>query len=153
MPYPSSDDPALADAVGRADGSAFGRLLKMSIKEKMLRGLKGSREERTILIHSRNRLVYRAVLASPKISELEIERIAASKSVAEDVIRIIAANPRWLRLYPVILALSLNPKTPIQTSLRLLSRLSRRDIARLTRDRNVNPVVRRKADQFRARTR
>jgi len=153
MPYPSSDDSALADAVERAGGNAFARLLNMTIKEKMICGLKGSREERQILIQSRNRLVYRAVLASPKISELEIERIASSKSVAEDVIRVIAVHPRWLRLYPVILALSFNPKTPIQTSLRLLSRLSRRDIDRLTRDRNVNPVVRRKAEQFRARIR
>ncbi|MFV2071269.1 MAG: hypothetical protein ACC742_01270 [Thermoanaerobaculales bacterium] len=153
MPYPSSEDPALADAVGRTDGSAFGRLLKMNIKEKVICGLKGTREERAILIHSRNRLVYRAVLASPKISEVEIERIAGSKSVAEDAIRVIAANPRWIRLYPVVLALALNPKTPIQASLRLLARLSHRDIARVARDRNVNPVVRRKANEVHSRRR
>ena len=148
MPYPGADDLALADVIDRMDKGAFGRLMDMSVKEKVLCALKGSREERAILINSRNRLVLRAVLAGPKLSEPEIERFAKSRSVSEDVIRIIAANNRWLRLYPVVLALTLNPKTPVQTSLRLLPRLSHRDATRVSRDHNVNPVVRRKAVEF-----
>ncbi len=153
MPFPSAADPALQEAVEKADVSAFGKLLKMNIKEKILCALKGSREERAILINSRNRLVLRAVLSAPKLSETEVEKYAASRSVSEEVIRIIAGNGRWLRLYPVVLALALNPKTPIQTSLRLLPRLSHRDAMRVSRDRNVNPVVRRKAVEFVSRRR
>lgn len=153
MPYPGADDLALTDAIDRMDRGTFGRLLDMNVKEKVLCALKGSREERAILVNSRNRLVLRGVLSSPKLSETEVERFAASRSVSEEVIRIIAANNRWLRLYPVILALALNPKTPVQTSLRLLYRLSVRDATRVSRDRNVNPVVRRKAVEFLARRR
>lgn len=153
MPFPSSADPALQEAVERSDVSAFGKLLNMSVKEKILCALKGSREERAVLINSRNRLLLRAVLSAPKLSETEVEKFAASRSVSDEVIRIIAANNRWLRLYPVVLALTLNPKTPVQTSLRLLPRLSHRDATRVSRDRNVNPVVRRKAAEFLERRR
>jgi hypothetical protein len=125
----------------------------MSVKEKIVCALKGSREERAILINTRNRLVLRAVLACPKVNDVEVERYASSRSVSDEAIRIISANPRWLRLYPVILALALNPKTPIQTSIRILSRLSVRDVARVSRDRNVNPVIRRKAKEFYERRR
>jgi hypothetical protein len=153
MPYPGTHDPALEEAVAHADQNAFGRILNMSVKEKIVCALKGSREERAILINTRNRLVLRAVLACPKVNDVEVERYASSRSVSDEAIRIISANPRWLRLYPVILALALNPKTPIQTSIRILSRLSVRDVARVSRDRNVNPVIRRKAKEFYERRR
>jgi len=153
MPFPSTGDPALEEAVEKSDVSAFGKLLNMNIKEKILCALKGSREERAILINSRNRLILRAVLSGPKLTEREVEQFAASRSVSDEVIRIISANNRWLRLYPVVLALALNPKTPVQTSLRLLPRLSHRDATRVSRDRNVNPVVRRKAAEFLQRRR
>jgi len=44
-------------------------------------------------------------------------------------------------------------ETPLQTALRLLPRLSVRDLSRLARDRNINPVVRRRALEFHSRRR
>lgn len=145
MPVPTGDDPALEEAVERMGLSSFGRLLTMGIKEKIQAGLKGGREERAILINSRNRLVVRAVLASPRLTDPEIEGFAALRSVSDEVIRTISAHPRWTRRYPVILALVQNPKTPPQAAMRFLPRLSTRDVTRVSRDRNVNPLVRRQA--------
>lgn len=143
MPYPDSDDPSLADAVKRAGPqSAHARLLKMSVHERIVCALRGSKEERAILINSRNRLIQRSVLASPKLTELEIERFASSRSVAEEVIAGIAANRRWVRLYPVIVALALNPKTPVYTANKILPQLSPRDKVRVSRDRNLNRATR-----------
>lgn len=144
LPLPRYDDPALEDHV-QQNVSAFGKILLMDVKDKVLCAMKGSREERAILINSRNRLVVRAVLASPKLNENEIEKFAASRSVSEEVIRVISGNPRWLRRYTVALALVQNPKTPVQSSMRLLPRMSVRDLQRITKDRNINPVVRRQA--------
>ncbi len=76
---------------------------------------------------------------------MEVERYASSRSVAEEVIRKIAENRRWLRLYPVVVALAMNPKTPVYAANRLIPRLSHRDKARLSRNRNVNPVTRQMA--------
>lgn len=152
LPYPEIDDAGLRDAVEKAGASTYGRILTMDVKERIMCALKGSREERSILVNSRNRLVVRAVLSSPKLSDPEIERFAASRSVSDEVIRVIASNPRWTRQYPILMALAFNPKTPPALTLRMMSRLSVRDIGRLGRDRNVNPVVRRQAkDMFERR--
>jgi len=141
----ASSDPAVEAEVKKSGKSAFGKIITMSIKEKVLLAMRGTREERGILINSRNRLVLRAVLASPKLTDLEIERFAASRSVSDEALRVIAANQKWLRQYPVVLALVQNPKTPIQKAIRLLARIHDRDVAKIAKDRNSNPVIRRQA--------
>jgi len=114
----------------------------MSVHERIICALRGSREERAILVNSRNRLIQRSVLACPKLSDSEIEQFASSRSVAQEVIKQIADNRRWLRQYSVILALSMNPKTPVYTAKSILPRLTYRDKMRVSRDRNLPPVTR-----------
>ena len=146
MPYPKNDDPALEDAIKKsANKNTHARLLKMSVHERIVCAIRGTKEERAVLVNSRNRLIQRSVLACPKLTDIEVERYASSRSVAEEVIRMIAENRRWLRQYPVVVALALNPKTPVYTANKLIPRLSHRDKARLSRDRNVSPVVRQMA--------
>jgi hypothetical protein len=146
LPVPDRSDKAIEEQVAKMGVSSFSRILDMSIKEKIVCALKGSREERGILINSRNRLVVRAVMASPKLSDLEIERFASSRSVSDEVVRIISANKKWLRRRGVIVALVHNPKTPVQMALRLIPHLHQRELIKLARDRNAHPVVRRQAD-------
>lgn len=150
---PGDPDEELAREAEQLGKSAYASLLTLNTHEKIMRALKGNREERSILINSRNRLVVRAVLASPKLSDLEVERFAASKSVSDEVIRTIAANPRWLRRYPVILALAGNPKTPTRVALNLLPRLNIRDLKRLAKDRNVAGPIRTTAGRLAANRR
>jgi hypothetical protein len=154
LPLPRAHvDAAVNKAVVQAGESAFGRILKMNIKEKILCATKGGREERGILINSRNRLVLAAVLASPKLTDLEIERFAQSKSVSDEVIRIISSNNRWIRKYPVAVALVFNPKTPTQTALRMLTRMNKKDLLKIQRDRNVPDIIRRRARDMAQRLR
>ena len=149
MPYPESEDPALVDAINKAGPrSTHARLLKMSVHQRIICALRGTKEERAILINSRNRLIQRSVLASPKLTDLEVERFAGSRSVAEEVIAGIAANRRWTRLYPVIVALVLNPKTPVYTAGKILPQLSPRDKMKVSRDRNLNPATREMASRL-----
>jgi hypothetical protein len=148
MPYPISEDPALIDAIKKSNVDAHARLLKMSVHERIVCALRGTSEERAVLINSRNRLIQRSVLACPKLSENEIERFAASRSVAEEVIRLIAENKRWLRQYSVVIALALNPKTPVYTARAILMKLNHRDRMRVSRDRNLNPITRKMAAQL-----
>ncbi len=149
MPYPESEDPALVDAIKReGQQSAHFRLLKMSVHQRIICALRGTREERAILINSRNRLLQRSVLASPKLTDLEVERFAASRSVADEVIAGIAANRRWMRLYPIIVALVLNPKTPVYTAGKIIPLLSPRDKMKVSRDRNLNRATREMAQRL-----
>jgi hypothetical protein len=155
LPYLRTDDPGVQEAVEMAGGvqSAFARIVKMSIKEKVLCALKGSREERAILINSRNRLVVRGVLGSPKLSDPEVERFAGLRTVDAEVLRVIFRNPRWMRRYQVVWQLVSNPKTPVELGMRLVNRLNIRDLKRIANSRNVNPVLRRQAQNFASRRR
>ena len=104
--------------------------------------MKGSREERAILIRDPNKIVAAAVLSSPKLTEIEVESIARMANVSEDVLRIIAANRAWMKNYQVALALTKNPKTPVAVSMNLLARLNERDLKTISTDRNVSDVLR-----------
>ncbi len=145
FPLPEDGDLGLEGRILEANQGALGKIINMGVKEKIMLGMRGTREERSILINSRNRLVMRAVLASPKLNEGEVERFAGSRSVSDEVIRSIADNGRWLRHYPILWAVVQNPKAPVQRALRLLPLLNAKDIKRLTMDRNVSPIVRRQA--------
>ena len=149
LPYPGFDDPALEEAVEKSTSQdAHARLLKMKVHERIICALRGTSEERAILVNSRNRLIQRSVLACPKLTDHEIERFASSRSVAEEVIVTIAENRRWTRLYQVNLALAFNPKTPPYAAKSILMKLNYRDQMRVSRDRNLNPITRQIANKL-----
>lgn len=156
LPYLRSDDDAgVRDAVGKLGGkqSTFARLVNMNIKDKVMCALKGSRDERAILINSRNRLVVRGVLGSPKLSDSEVEVFAGLRTVDAEVLRVIYRNPRWMRRYQVVWQLVSNPKTPVDLGMRLINRLNVRDLKRISTSRNINPIIRRTAVTFAERRR
>jgi hypothetical protein len=104
--------------------------------------VKGTREQRAILIRDPNKLIASSVLSSPKVSLPEVESFARMQNVSEDVLRIIASNRAWLKSYGVILALTKNPKTPLAMSINLMTRLVTKDLQKLAVDRNVAEALR-----------
>ncbi|HVC20683.1 MAG TPA: hypothetical protein VNE16_11435 [Vicinamibacterales bacterium] len=135
---------AEADAVAGDDARqpAVQRLMGMTLTDKLKVALKGSREERAILIRDPNKMVAAAVLSSPRLGDDEIEGFARMATIAEDILRTIAANRAWTRNYGVILGLVRNPKTPLAVSLNLLARLNDRDVNAVSIDRNVPDPLR-----------
>ena len=69
--------------------SAVQKLYRLNTAEKTIAALKGSREERAILVRDPNRIVAAAVLSSPKVTDGEIEAFAAMKNVSDQVLRTI----------------------------------------------------------------
>jgi hypothetical protein len=120
----------------------------LPVISRMKLALKGTREQRSVLIRDPNRIVAAAVLSSPKLTEAEVESFARMANVAEDVLRTIGMNRTWTRNYVVIAALARNPKTPPAISLSLVGRLNERDIKGLSTDRNVPEAVRLAARKF-----
>jgi len=114
----------------------------MSVVEKVKAALTGNLESRSLLIRDSNKLVSRAVLQSPRLSETEIEGYAAAKNVSEDVLRLIAASRKWMKSYVVARALVNNPRAPIDVTLRLVVRLSDKDLKGISINRNVPDVIR-----------
>ena len=122
--------------------STLQRIASMTVAQRIGRAMKGSREERAILIRDPNKIVAVAVLSSPKMSESEIESVAKMASISEEVLRIIASNRAWTKRYGVIVALARNPKTPVAISMNLLGRLSERDLRAISTDKNVPEALR-----------
>jgi hypothetical protein len=125
--------------------SIINRIMKMGMKDRARLAMKGDREARNILIRDPNRVIAQAVVKNPRITEQEIEKIASMRAVSEDILRQIANNRQWSRLYSVVHNLARNPRTPIANVLGILSRLQLKDLNALSKNRNVSDAVRRQA--------
>jgi len=117
------------------------RILKMSVAEKIKLATLGNKEARTLLLRDTNKLVCLAALQSPRITESEIVALSQSRTVHEEVIREIATNREWLKLYQVKVNLVKNPKTPPGIALRLVPHLREKDLKDLRTNKNVPHVV------------
>ncbi len=117
-------------------------LALMNFPQRIRAAMKGTREQRAILIRDPNKMICASVLSSPKVSVPEVESFARMQNVSEDVLRIIGGNRSWLKSYGVILALTKNPKTPLSLSMQLMTRLNTKDLAKLSVDRNVPEALR-----------
>lgn len=124
------------------------RIMTMNARDRMRMARKGDREARTILIRDSNRVVATAVVNNPRITLVEIENIAAMRTVADEVLRLIAMNRAWTRSYAVIFNLCRNPRTPIPTSLGMLPRIRTKDLQSIATNRNVSEAVRRQAHRL-----
>jgi hypothetical protein len=128
--------------------SAVQRLYRLNTAQKMISALKGTREDRAILVRDPNRLVSAAVLGSPKLTDVEIESFAGMKSLSGEILRKIGNHKDWMKRYGVVSNLVKNPRTPLAISIGLVSRLNPRDIKSLAVDRNVPEVIRKQAQKF-----
>jgi hypothetical protein len=118
------------------------QLSGLPFREKLRHALFGTREIRMMLVRDTNKELARAALRSPKLTEGEIEAIAAMRTVTEEVLREIGSSREWTKSYNVVQNLVKNPKTPPLISQRLLHRLRSNDLAQLTRDRSIPEAVR-----------
>ncbi len=125
--------------------SLIRRIMYMNAKDRVKLAMKGDREARSILIRDSNRIVSTAVINNPRVTDQEVENIAAMRTVADEVLRLIAINRAWARSYPIIHNLVRNPRTPIPTVISTLPRIRTKDLKNLTQNRNVSEAVRRQA--------
>jgi hypothetical protein len=140
------DEPLIEVSPGEGEDadrvSGTQELAAMNFPQRLKAAMKGTREQRAILIRDPNKMICASVLSSPKVSVPEVESFARMQNVSEDVLRIIGANRAWLKSYGVILALTKNPKTPLALSMNLMTRLTTKDLAKLSVDRNVPEALR-----------
>ncbi len=118
------------------------KISRMSVVEKIKAALTGNMETRVLLIRDSNKIISRAVLQSPKISDTEAESYAAAKNVSEEVLRLIAASRKFMKSYTVLRALVNNPRAPIDITMPLLIRINEKDLKGLALNRNVPEVIR-----------
>jgi hypothetical protein len=117
------------------------KLSRMRIVERVTMALKGNREERMALVRDPCKVVQRAVLQSPRITEREIEGFAGMANVSDEVLRAISLMRKYAKNYTVTRNLIFNPKTPIDVSLHLLPLINIQDLKALANSKNVPETV------------
>ena len=141
--YLSDEERQQTEKVG-----AVQKLYRLNTKDKIITAFQGTREERTILVRDPNRIVAAAALGSPKLTDAEVESIAAMKNVSDQVLREIGKNKEWTKKYSVVASLVRNPRTPIGIAMGMVARLNPKDMKGLAVDKNVSEAIRKAAKRF-----
>jgi hypothetical protein len=128
-----------------ASMSAWARILKMTVAQKVHLAFKTDKTGRMILVRDRNKLVCSAVMRNPRMTDSEVELIANLRNVDEEVLRLITMKREWMAKYPIVLTLARNPKTPVGVVIPLINRLTLRDLKGLKDDKGVSETVRQTA--------
>lgn len=129
-------------------GSALQKIAKLDIKGRIQLAMKGSKEERSLLIRDGTKVVALAVLESPKITDSEVEKFANQKNVLEAVLRGITMKRRFIKQYAILRNLTFNPRTPIDVSLGLIKHLLTADLRNLQGNKEVSDTVRKLATRM-----
>ena len=114
----------------------------LTISERIKLALTGVRTQRMILVKDSNKMVALAVLESPKISLDEVALLVRNKSLPGELIAKISKKREWTKHYSIIHELVLNPKTLVKDALGFVKKLYVKDLQKISRDKNINPVVR-----------
>ena len=155
------DQTRLADAAAEAEPDPVRRqtllqqISRMTVSQRVQFAMKGGSEARRTLIRDSNKVVQRAVLQSPRLTEQEVEAFASMPNLTDEILRMIATNRNFRKNYTVVRNLMNNPKTPIDVTLHMLPILNAIDLKKLSMNKNIpetlrstaNKLMRTRADQ------
>ena len=125
--------------------STLQKIAKLDIRGRITLAVRGSKEDRSILIRDSTKLVALAVLESPKVSDAEVESFALQKNVMDSVLRSIPLKRKFAKNYGIMRNLVCNPRTPIDTSLPLMKGLLVHDLKNLAGNKEVSDTIRKSA--------
>jgi len=121
------------------------KINRLDVKGRIQLALKGSKEERSILIRDGTKVVAFAVLDAPKLSDGEVEKFASQKNVLETVLRQITLKRRFMKNYIVVRNLCSNPRTPLDIGLGLMKNLLVQDLKNISANKEVSDTIRKLA--------
>jgi hypothetical protein len=125
--------------------SVLQKIAKLDIRGRITLAMRGTKEDRSILIRDSTKLVAIAVLDSPKISDGEVEKFALQKNVLEAVLRAIPMKRKFAKNYNIMRNLVHNPRTPLDLSLGLMKNLLVHDLKNLSGNKEVSDTIRKTA--------
>jgi hypothetical protein len=95
--------------------------------------------------------VIRTLLGNPKVVEDDIVRLAARRPNSADILAEIARSGQWAHRGRVRMAVILNPDTPIELSIPMLTLLVRTELKQVARTTYLAPMLRAAAADLLAR--
>jgi hypothetical protein len=118
------------------------KLSRLRVVDRVQLALKGGRDERVLLIRDPCKVVQRAVLQSPQLSEQEVESFAKMATLSDETLRLIANNRKFRKNYVILRALIFNPKSPLEVTLHLLPLIKPGDVKLLATSKNIADTLR-----------
>lgn len=114
---------------------------ELTIAQKIRLATIGNAFARGMLIRDPLKVVAIAAINSPGMTDNEVIKYSANRSLADDVIRVIASTKEWTKLYSVKKNLVNNAKCPMPMAMRLLPFLHDKDLRNVTRSRAIPSAV------------
>jgi hypothetical protein len=114
----------------------------MTVSQRVKFAMKGGSEARRVLIRDTNKVVQRAVLQSPRLTDQEVEAFASMTNLTDEILRMIGKSRNFRKNYTVVRNLLNNGKAPLDISLNLLPMLNPMDLKKLTMNKNVPETLR-----------
>ena len=114
----------------------------MTVAKRVKFALMGAADARRVLIRDTNKVVQRAVLQSPRLTDQEVEAFASMTSLTDEILRIIGKNRNFRKNYNVVRNLLNNGKAPLDVTLGLLPMLNPTDLKRLGSNKNIPETLR-----------
>jgi hypothetical protein len=148
------DETRLADAAAEAEPDPVRRqtllqqISRMTVSQRVQFAMKGGSEARRTLIRDANKVVQRAVLQSPRLTDQEVEAFASMANLTDEILRLIANNRKFRKNYVVVRNLMNNPRTPLDVSLHMLPILNGIDLKRLSMNKNIPETLRTTAQKL-----
>ncbi len=142
------DEKHLAEAAAEAEPDPQKRqtllqqIGRMTVSQRVQFAIKGGSEARRTLIRDSNKVVQRAVLQSPRLTDQEVEAFASMANLTDEILRLMANNRVFRKNYVVVRNLMNNPKTPLDVTLHMLPMLNGIDLKKLGMNKNVPETLR-----------
>jgi len=142
------DMEALADALADAEPdnerrkTLLQQISSMTVSQRVKFAMKGGSEARRTLIRDNNKVVQRAVLQSPRLTDQEVEAFASMTNLTDEILRLIGKNRNFRKNYNVVRNLLNNGKAPLDCSLGLLPMLNPPDLKKLGMNKNIPETLR-----------
>jgi len=114
----------------------------MTVSQRVKFAMKGGSEARRTLIRDTNKVVQRAVLQSPRLTDQEVEAFASMTNLTDEILRMIGKNRNFRKNYNVVRNLLNNGKVPLDASLGLLPMLNPADLKKLGMNKNIPETLR-----------
>jgi len=114
----------------------------MTVSQRVKFAMKGGSEARRTLIRDSNKVVQRAVLQSPRLTDQEVEAFASMTNLTDEILRMIGKNRNFRKNYNVVRNLLNNGKAPLDASLGLLPMLNPADLKKLGMNKNIPETLR-----------
>jgi len=114
----------------------------MTVSQRVKFAMKGGADARRVLIRDTNKVVQRAVLQSPRLTDQEVEAFASMANLTDEILRLIGKNRNFRKNYAVVRNLLNNAKAPLDVTLNLLPMLNPMDLKKLTMNKNVPETLR-----------